>query len=130
MKRGKGLAHRSKKREAAYAGDATKEGRRRFVARILRERPACEAGKLIGRYLMRDRLGSTAICELWFRFDACTGDSVDVHEKLARSAGGSIVDDANVLAVCRPCHDWIGNHPKEALALGLRRSRYVGRNPP
>jgi hypothetical protein len=63
-------------------------------------------------------------------FSECARLPCDVHELLARSAGGSILDDKNVLAVCRRCHDWIGAHPKEALALGLRRSRYARRNDP
>jgi 5-methylcytosine-specific restriction endonuclease McrA len=88
---------------AKYAGP---DGRRAFVERILSERPECQAN-----------------------LECCTGGACDVHEILARSAGGSILDDENVLALCRACHDWIGNHPKEALAKGLRKSRYPGRNP-
>ena len=35
--------------------------------------------------------------------------AVDVHEKLTRARGGSIVDEANVVALCRQCHDDIHN---------------------
>lgn len=45
--------------------------------------------------------------------------AVDVHEVLTRARGGSIYDPTNCLGVCRPCHDWIGDHPLEAAALGL-----------
>ena len=107
MKRGAPLAQRSLKMKAKYAGSGAAEGRRAFVARILAERPECQA--VIA--------------------NVCDGQSVDVHELLARSAGGSIVDDANVRALCRPCHTWVGDHPLEALARGLRLSRYPGRNP-
>jgi hypothetical protein len=115
------MRRRSKKREAVYAGTADVEGRRAFVARILSERPDCEVGAVIAAEEGRNNRAIGCHCDL---------RSVDVHEKLARSAGGSILDDDNVLAVCRRCHDWIGRKPKQALALGLRRSRYVGRNPP
>lgn len=103
LARSSGLARRSKKTAKAYAGGDGVEGRRAFVARILRQRPECEA-RIVG---------------------ACTGASVDVHEVLRRSAGGDIVDDANVRALCRPCHDWIHTHPREARRLGLLASRFA-----
>lgn len=109
MKRSGPLRVRSKKKAKQYAGTVDVEGRRALVARLLAERPECQAGPRIGT--------------------ACDGPSVDVHEILARSAGGSILDESNCLCVCRRHHTWIGDHPKEALALGLRKSRYPGRNP-
>lgn len=84
-------------------------GRRALVARILSARPRCEAGT---------KIHSIDPAHM------CTRESVDVHELLARSAGGSILDEANCIAVCRRCHEWIGQRPKLALALGLRVSRY------
>lgn len=51
----------------------------------------------------------------------CRGVADDVHEPLTRARGGSILDPANALAVCRPCHDWIHANPAEATALGLLR---------
>lgn len=130
------LRARSAKREALYAGTDDQEGRRAFVARMLDKRVVCEAGQRIGVHLRSAVLRSvsaeatpdgigTAI-EVWIH---CSVYAVDVHEILARSAGGSILDEANVLCLCRACHDWIGNNPKAALALGLRKSRYEGRNP-
>lgn len=107
LSRGSGLAKRSAKMAKAYAGSAGVEGRRALVARLLAERPRCQAALPA----------------------VCTGDSVDVHELLARSAGGSILDVDNLVCVCRRCHTWIGDHPKEALVLGLRLSRYPGRQP-
>jgi hypothetical protein len=103
LARGSGLARRSAKTAKAYAGGAGAEGRRAFVARILGARPDCEAN-------------ITGIC---------TWRSVDVHEVLRRSAGGDIVDDGNVKALCRPCHDWIHTHPREARRLGLLASRFA-----
>jgi 5-methylcytosine-specific restriction endonuclease McrA len=47
--------------------------------------------------------------------------SRDVHEIIRRSQGGSILDENNVLAVCRPCHVRIGNYPQLAFDLGLAK---------
>jgi 5-methylcytosine-specific restriction endonuclease McrA len=52
----------------------------------------------------------------------CSGDYEDVHELVMRSAGGSIIDPANCIAVCRRCHDWIHLHKSEAFDLGLIQS--------
>ena len=82
------LRRRSAKMEAAYAG---KDGRRAFVAKYLAEHPVCEVQTI-----------------------ACVGRSVDCHEPLQRSAQGSITDPENTLAVCRPCHGYIHEHPKES----------------
>lgn len=68
--------------------------RRDFVARILLERPVCER-------------------------PGCTNRSYDVHERISRARGGSILDPSNVLAICRPCHSWVHDHPAEATELGL-----------
>lgn len=130
------LRARSAKREALYAGTPDQEGRRAFVARMLGKRPVCEAGVRIGLRLRSAVLKSVdpglspdgigTATKVWVH---CEVASVDVHEILARSAGGSILDEGNVLCLCRQCHDWIGNNPKAALELGLRKSRYEGRNP-
>lgn len=94
LKRGKQLNPVSKKRRKVSGP------RRAFVERILTERPRCEACLPIrgGRHQRR---------------------SVDVHELIRRGQGGSILEDYNVLAVCRPCHDWIGDHPEEAREYGV-----------
>ncbi len=126
MKSGGPLRPRSAKMKAKYAGP---DGRAAFVARILAERPRCEAEDLWARLFWSgsfDVLDHAAVLE---RQRRCGGKSVDVHELLARSAGGSIVDPANVKALCRACHDFVGAKPRQALALGLRLSRYRGRNP-
>jgi hypothetical protein len=102
LHRGKPLAPRSKKRAAIAPLRA------QLVERLLLERPLCEACLLIVT------LGPIR----------CTVISVDVHERLARSAGGSILDEDNCVTTCRWGHDWIGNHPNEATALGIRTSRY------
>ena len=99
MKRTGFLRPRSKKKQRQYA---MKGGRRDFVENLLRRFPHCQARSSIH----------------------CTTKSVDVHELLARSQGGSILDEENCITVCRNCHTWIGDNPKKATELGLRRSRY------
>ena len=128
LSRTKPMRRRSKKMAAIYKGDEDHEGRAALVARLLRERPTCQAGHVIGAHYAGLPI-PTKRCATDPIWDRCTRDSVDVHEILARSAGGSILDESNLMCLCRRCHDWIGDNPKIALALGLRRSRYAGRNP-
>ena len=49
--------------------------------------------------------------------------STDPHEPLTRARGGSIIDKANMVALCRECHDWIHAHPKQAGEWLRRRER-------
>lgn len=70
--------------------------RRRLVSTVLRQHPWCQA-RLLG----------------------CEGRSVEVHEPLSRGRGGSFLDESNVLALCRHCHQWVTDHPEQAGALGL-----------
>jgi len=93
--------NRSKKTEEKY------KERRPFVEKILSERPACQACKV---FAMHD--GKTTFAQM---------PSQDVHELIRRSQGGSILDEDNVLAVCRPCHTRIGNYPQLAFDLGLAK---------
>lgn len=86
--------------------------RRAFVERILGARPTCEAGPILTVH------GSLV------RAFRCHGLAVDVHEIKPRGRGGPIVpsqglDDADVVACCRPCHDWITRHPADAHTLGF-----------
>jgi hypothetical protein len=93
------MRHRSKKKEAEY------RLRRPLVARLLEERQACEA------------------CLVFAAHDGkamyVRGRSVDVHEVQSRGRGGSILDERNLMTVCRPCHTRITGHPLEASLLGL-----------
>ncbi len=123
MKRGAPLAKRSPKMRAKYAGSGSVEGRADFVARILAARPRCECCEVLRK---RASIGATlGLPPLpGWRPMLCGGDAVEVHEILRRSAGGDILDDKNVLAVCAFGHRWIHEHPKLARELGLLRSRY------
>lgn len=48
----------------------------------------------------------------------CSGP-MDCHELVSRARGGSIVDPANVVLLCRRIHDFVTTHPAEAHRLGL-----------
>lgn len=97
----KPLARRSKKTEELYVE------RRKFVEKILQERPFCQACRAFAAYENK----------VTFKQQM----SRDVHELVRRSQGGSILDESNVLAVCRPCHTRIGNYPQLAFELGLAK---------
>lgn len=106
MKRGKPLkrtplAKRSKKTQEKY------KERVPLVQRLLKERPWCQA------------------CPVFAKFDCVVTyirrPSEDIHEIIRRSQGGSILDESNLLAVCRQCHQRIGNHPQLAFDLGLAK---------
>jgi 5-methylcytosine-specific restriction endonuclease McrA len=47
-----------------------------------------------------------------------------VHELVRRSQGGSILDESNLMCVCRQCHTRIGNYPQLAFDLGLSKHSY------
>ena len=100
-KRGGPIKKRSEKQSELY------ELRRPFVEKILSERPFCQACKVFAQY---DE-----------KVTFVQNKSMDVHEIIRRSQGGSILDEDNVLAVCRPCHTRIGNHPQLAFDLGLAK---------
>jgi len=100
-KKRKPLRKRSAKKELLY------EKRRPFVEKILKERFLCEACKLFAKHDGKATFNQHL--------------SRDVHEIVRRSQGGSILDENNVLAVCRPCHIRIGNNPQLAFDLGLAK---------
>jgi len=56
------------------------------------------------------------------RWDSdCRGRGEDWDEIQSRARGGSIIDPANVRAVCRPCHTKLTDNPAEAERRGLTR---------
>lgn len=104
MKRGKPLkrtplAKRSEKMQSKY------KERVPLVKRLLKERPWCEACPV---FAVHDNLA------VYIR-----RPSVDIHELKRRSQGGSILDESNLIAVCRQCHRRIGDSPQLAFDLGL-----------
>jgi len=95
--------------------------RRELVKRLLKERPYCEA------------------CMVWAGHDAVKGllkstvvrqkKSVDIHELVNRSQGGSILDERNLLAVCRQCHTRITTEPTVGETLGLHLESWCNTPP-
>ncbi len=103
LKRTSRLAPVSKKRQREN------NQRRAVIKKVLEHRKACEAGRLIGTVDNKHR---------------CSGQPDDIHEPLTRARGGSIVDPANMVVVCRLCHDWIHVNPRLATSVGLLVSAY------
>ena len=95
------MRRRSAKKEAEY------RQRRPLVKRLLEERPWCEACPVFAEH---DEI-------ITYRRNR----SQDIHELIRRSQGGSILDEENLLAVCRPCHSRIGNNPQLSFDLGLAK---------
>jgi 5-methylcytosine-specific restriction endonuclease McrA len=95
------IAKRSKKMQDKY------EIRRELVVKVLKERPLCQACRIFAAHDGKATFNQHM--------------SKDVHEIVRRSQGGSILDESNVLAVCRPCHIRIGNYPQLAFDLGLAK---------
>lgn len=97
----KSIPKRSKKTEQVYVE------RRKIVSSMLAEYPFCFA------------------CPVFAKHDGLTTfihkKSVDVHELVRRSQGGSILDEENLVTVCRNCHSRIGAEPSLAFSLGLAK---------
>lgn len=55
------------------------------------------------------------------KLNKCSINSTDVHHKKGR--GPSYLDVTTWLSVCRTCHIYIEEHPKEAIELGLSIKR-------
>jgi 5-methylcytosine-specific restriction endonuclease McrA len=97
----KAIRKRSKKMSDTYVE------RRKLVEKVLQERPLCEACKIF----------ATHDGKITFNHHL----SRDLHEVIRRSQGGSILDEENILAVCRPCHTRITANPQLAFDLGLAK---------
>lgn len=95
------MRYRSKKKEEEY------KIRRPLVARLLEERPWCEA---CPKFAEHDEVVTYT-----------RNRSSDIHEIIRRSQGGSILDEENLMSVCRPCHTRIGNYPQLSFDLGLAK---------
>ena len=79
------------------------------------------------RSIVKDMLTTQPACDACLIFAAYDGErgvvrvnqTIDVHELVNRSQGGSILERDNLLTVCRPCHTRITIRPKQAERLGL-----------
>lgn len=56
------------------------------------------------------------------KLGGCNGTATDIHHKCGRT-GDLLFDMDYFLAVCRPCHNWIEENPKEAKKRGLSFDR-------
>lgn len=65
------------------------------------------------RVLERDKFACQA------QIPGCSFHATDVHELKSRARGGSILEDANCISLCRTCHAWITEHPKWATERGF-----------
>ncbi len=107
LRRGKPPARRTPLRQVSPKRAKQQRLRREIVRSELARRELCEAGAVI------THAGHNA---------RCNGLAVELHEPLTRARGGSILDPANTVAICRSCHDWIHVNPAAATNLGLLRS--------
>ena len=98
------MRYRSAKKEAEY------RLRRPLVKKLLEQYPYCQACKVFAEHD-----GKVVFSQ---------NQSVDIHELVRRSQGGSILDESNLMAVCRPCHNRIGRYPQLAFDLGLSRHHW------
>lgn len=53
----------------------------------------------------------------------CTKHSTDVHHMAGR-IGDNYLDTKTWLPVCRSCHMWIEEHPKESKEMGFTQSKF------
>lgn len=67
--------------------------------------------ELDGRRSVRER--SSGICEI-----CGAARATEVHHRKNRSQGGTW-RPANLLHVCRVCHQWVTEHPTAAVAAGF-----------
>jgi hypothetical protein len=64
--------------------------------------------------LKREFMRANARCQR----PGCQKPAKDLHHKRGRH-GELLTDARHWAALCRTCHNWVGEHPKEARALGL-----------
>ncbi len=129
LHRGGRLARRTPLRSVSPKRAKIQRQRWEMVREELTRRELCEAGAAIRLYRHNARNNFEARYPKhasaasgpwsWTRRRQCDGVAVDLHEPLTRARGGSILDPANTVAVCRACHDWIHDFPDAATSIGL-----------
>ena len=102
--------------------EAIRAERRELVARLLSERPTCEALSHLRSIV--NTLGDDDQRVVVDAMRRCTFHSSEVHEVLSRARGGSILDEENCLCLCHHCHAWVTTHPRLATMAGLLKSRW------
>jgi 5-methylcytosine-specific restriction endonuclease McrA len=82
----------------------------------------------VKRQKLYDDLRKPLVIELLSLYPNCqrckTNPSQDVHEIKTRARGGSITDKNNLAVLCRPCHNWVTTHPKEAREQGWLKNSW------
>lgn len=121
LRKGTGRLQRTPLRSMSRKRSKQQRRRQTMVQHELANRPRCEAGPLIYQYRLT-RYGDDYGNRLNANSYPCGQTSVELHEPLTRARGGSILDPANTVAICRSCHDWVHDHSTAATELGLLRS--------
>jgi len=88
--------------------DFMREVRAPQVAALVKAGATCELGFIVNR--ASALMDGPAVC---------TKRIGGLHELRKRSAGGSLVNPANLRPACNSCNGWVEDHPKEAHQLGL-----------
>jgi predicted nucleic acid-binding Zn ribbon protein len=71
------------------------------------------ASRLVVYRIRRDAYMKTnTVCECV----GCASPSNDLHHKAGR-IGDNLINEENFMSVCRRCHNWIHEHPKESREL-------------
>jgi len=125
LKRGGPLARRTPLRAMSRKRSKQQRERAIMVRSELGRRELCEAGARIYQYRV-ETYGQAEADLLNERYARCNGLAVELHEPLTRARGGSILDPANTVAICRSCHDWVHDHPEAATKIGLLRTKVLG----
>lgn len=79
---------------------------------FLRDRYTCQFWSYVSHNVARTAPGST--------YPGSCGGPLDPHEVIPRSAwADGALDPSNVVSLCRLHHDWVGDNPDDAHAIGL-----------
>ena len=104
LKRSGPIQRRTRINQVSKKRSALNRKRRTFVEEQLGLRPLCEAGPIIMRAGHQPK---------------CQRVSMEIHEPVLRSSGGSITSVENSISICRLCHRWVHDNVRSALELGL-----------
>lgn len=87
------------------------------LAKVGKHRKPIQAQYVKQRTAFLEKAAATG-CQAGIECGLTPGKAQDVHHKQGR-AGKLLLDETKWIAVCRRCHDWIHDNPKEATDLGL-----------
>lgn len=113
------LKRKTRIRQRSAKRIETMRRRRDLVARLLLERPGCEAFPLVSAAWNDHPEHHVAYARA---LGGCKHASTDVHEPRTRArypGAETILDEGNCLCVCWACHDFIHSNNDAAEAAGL-----------